>query len=182
MDQNLDAQIKALTAAGCVMVRHERRSGATLGGCPDLKTILDLIHPSEALVVPRNDRLVRSMQVLQTVVARLNKKGAHLAVAELPVNTSTAAGKAFLDILGVFAGFETNLRRERQVEGVKASKQRRDYRGRAPKIDMTSIQAQLGAGLSPNEIDRKMGISRGTVYKAKAEIPSKIDVTAGLDI
>jgi DNA invertase Pin-like site-specific DNA recombinase len=30
-----------------------------------------------------------------------------------PIDTSTAAGKCFLDMLGVFAEFETNLRRER---------------------------------------------------------------------
>ena len=37
---------------------------------------------------------------------------------EQPIDTSTAAGKAFLDMLGVFAEFETNLRRERQLEGI----------------------------------------------------------------
>ena len=41
------------------------------------------------------------------------RKGAHLAATEQPVDTSTAAGKAFFDMLGVFAEFETNLRRER---------------------------------------------------------------------
>jgi DNA invertase Pin-like site-specific DNA recombinase len=35
-----------------------------------------------------------------------------------PIDTSTAAGKCFLDMLGVFAEFETNLRRERQLEGI----------------------------------------------------------------
>ena len=57
-------------------------------------------------------------------------KGAHLAATEQPVDTSTAAGKAFFDMLGVFAQFETNLRRERQAEGIVAAKQRCAYRGR----------------------------------------------------
>lgn len=182
VDQNLDAQIEALTAAGCGMVRQEQRSGATLEGRPELKTILDFIHPGETLVVTRIDRLARSMQDLQTIVARLKEKGAHLAATEQPVDTSTAAGKAFFDMLGVFAEFETNLRRERQAEGIASAKQRGVYRGRAPKIDMTAIQARLGVGLSPTEIAREMGISRGTVYKAKAQMPSSVDVTEGLDI
>ena len=41
-----------------------------------------------------------------------------LEATEQPINTSTAAGKAFFDMLGVFAEFETNLRRERQAEGI----------------------------------------------------------------
>ena len=179
VDQNLDAQIEALTAAGCGMVRQEQRSGATLESRPELRTILDFIHPGETLVVTRIDRLARSMQDLQTIVARLKEKGAHLAATEQPVDTSTAAGKAFFDMLGVFAEFETNLRRERQAEGIKAAKRKGVYRGRPPKIDMATIQAKLGAGRSPTEIAREMGISRGTVYKAKAEMLTGNAITEG---
>ena len=175
VDQNLDAQIAALTAAGCGMVRQEQRSGATLEGRPELKNILDFIHPGETLVVTRIDRLARSMHDLQTIVARLKEKGAHLAATEQPVDTSTAAGKAFFDMLGVFAEFETNLRRERQAEGIKAAKGRGVYRGRPPKIDVTDIQTRLNDGQTPTQIARDMGISRGTVYKVKAQISSGKD-------
>ena len=96
------------------MVRTETGSGATLAGRPELRTILDFIHPGETLVVTRIDRLARSMRDLQVIVATLKDKGAHLAATEQPVDTSTAAGKAFFDMLSVFAEFETNLRRERQ--------------------------------------------------------------------
>jgi len=170
VDQNLDAQIEALTAAGCGMVRQEQRSGATLEGRPELNNILDFIHKGETLVVTRIDRLARSMHDLQTIVARLKEKGAHLAATEQPVDTSTAAGKAFFDMLGVFAEFETNLRRERQAEGIKAAKRKGVYRGRTPKIDMVAIQAKLADGCSPTEIAREMGVSRGSVYKAKTQM------------
>ena len=79
VDQNLDAQIAALKAAGCGMVRTEQKSGTSLEGRTELKTILDFIHPGETLVVTRIDRLARSMQDLQTIVAKLKEKGAHLA-------------------------------------------------------------------------------------------------------
>ena len=170
VDQNLDAQIAALTTAGCGMVRREQKSGASLEDRAELKTILDFIHPGETLVVTRIDRLARSMRDLQVIVARLKEKGAHLAATEQPVDTSTAAGKAFFDMLGVFAEFETNLRQERQAEGIAAAKRRGVYRGRPPRIDMTAIQARLAAGQSPTEIACDMGISRGTVYKAKASM------------
>lgn len=177
VDQNLDAQITALEAAGCGMIRTEQKSGASLQGRPELGTILDFIHPGETLVVTRIDRLARSMHDLQTIVARLKQKGAHLAATEQPVDTSTAAGKAFFDMLGVFAEFETNLRRERQAEGVAAAKRRGVYRGRPPRIDMDEIKERLAKGVSPTEIARDMGISRGTVYKAKAQMPSGSEAT-----
>ncbi len=171
-DQNLDAQVSALKAAGCGMIRTEQKSGTSLDGRSELGTILDFIHPGEVLVVTRIDRLARSMHDLQTIVARIKDKGAHLAATEQPVDTSTATGKAFFDMLGVFAEFETNLRRERQAEGIAAAKQRGVYRGRTPKIDMDAIIAKLADGRSPTEIAREMGISRGTVYKAKARMSS----------
>lgn len=139
-DQNLDAQVTALKAAGCGMVRTEQKSGASLDDRSELKTILDFIHPGETLVVTRIDRLARSMRDLQTIVSILKDKGAHLAATEQPVDTSTAAGKAFFDMLGVFAEFETNLRRERQADGIAAAKRRGVYRGRPPKIDMGEIR------------------------------------------
>jgi DNA invertase Pin-like site-specific DNA recombinase len=173
VDQNLDAQIAALKAAGCGMVRTEQKSGASLDGRPELKTIIDFIHRGETLVVTRIDRLARSLNDLQTIVTHLKSKGAHLAATEQPVDTSTAAGKAFFDMLGVFAEFETNLRRERQAEGIAAAKRRGVYRGRAPKIDIDAIQSKLADGRSPTEIAREMGVSRGTVYKAKAQMSSR---------
>ena len=169
-DQNPDAQTAALQAAGCTMVRTETGGGATLAGRPELGTILEFIHPGETLVATRVDRLARLMRDLQVIVATLKDKGAHLAATEQPVDTSTAAGKAFFDMLGVFAEFETNLRRERQVEGIAAAKQRGVYRGRLPRIDMETIKHRLAMGLSPTAIARELGISRGTVYKARAGI------------
>ena len=73
-------------------------------------------------------------------------------------------------MLGVFAEFETNLRRERQAEGIVAAKQRDAYRGRPPRIDMEAIKQRLATGLSPTQIARELGVSRGTVYKARADM------------
>ena len=169
-DQNLDAQTAALHVAGCTMVRSETGDGATLAGRPELGTILDFIHPGETLVVTRIDRLARSMRDLQIIVATLKDKGAHLAATGQPADTSTAAGKAFFDMLGVFAEFETNLRRKRQAEGVAAAKQLGTYRGRPPRIDMEAIKHRLAMGLSPTAITRELRVSRGTVYKASADM------------
>ncbi|MQW42999.1 helix-turn-helix domain-containing protein [Sinorhizobium meliloti] len=156
-DQNLAAQIAALRNAGCEVIREEQKSGASLEGRPQLMTILDFIHAGETLVITRIDRLARSLRDLQVIVDRLKAKGAHLVATEQPVDTSTAAGKAFFDMLGVFAEFETNLRRERQAEGIAAAR----------KIDRAEILLRLQQGQGPSKIARDLGISRGTVYQVR---------------
>ncbi|WP_236952432.1 recombinase family protein [Mesorhizobium loti] len=145
----------ALKAAGCEVIREEQKSGSTLEGRPQLNTILDFIHAGETLVVTRIDRLARSLRDLQ-----VKTKGAHLFATEQPVDTSTAAGKAFFDMLGVFAEFETNLRRERQAEGIAAANKHGTYKGRPPKIDRNEIRQRLKQGHGPTQIARDLGVTR----------------------
>jgi DNA invertase Pin-like site-specific DNA recombinase len=74
-------------------------------------------HPQgRCLLVTRIDWLARSICDLQDIVRALRAKRATLKATEQPIDTGTAAGKCFLDMLGVFAEFETNLRTERQLE------------------------------------------------------------------
>ena len=84
-----------------------------------------------------------------------------------PGNASTsAAGKAFLDMLGVFAEFETNLCRERQLEGTRAAKTRGVYKGRKPSIDRAEVRhLRFEEKLGPAAIVRRMGIGRASVYR-----------------
>ena len=129
-EQDLDVQIAALKGAGCNVIRSEKRSGTSTVGREELRTTLDFIRKGDTLVVTRIDRLARSIGDLQDIVRELRAKGATLKATEQPIDTSTAAGKAFLDMLGVFAEFETNLRRERQLEGISVAKARGVYKGR----------------------------------------------------
>jgi DNA invertase Pin-like site-specific DNA recombinase len=84
-------------------------------------------------MVTRIDRLARSIGDLQDIVRTVRAKGG------APDNrtthyTGTAAGKCFLDMLGVFAEFETNLRRERQLEGIAKAKAAGVYKGHPASI------------------------------------------------
>lgn len=101
--------------------------------------MLDFLRPDDTLIVTRIDRLARSIKDLQDIVHALNQRGITLKATEQPVDTRTAAGKAFFDMLGVFAEFETNLRRERQLEGIAAAKARGVYRGRKSSIDPAEV-------------------------------------------
>jgi DNA invertase Pin-like site-specific DNA recombinase len=77
-----------------------------------------------------------------------------LRATEQPIDTSTAAGKCFLDMLGVFAEFETNLRRERQLEGIAKAKAAGIYKGRPASIDGARVRELKAGGMGPDP-DRK---------------------------
>jgi DNA invertase Pin-like site-specific DNA recombinase len=106
----------------CQVIRAEKRSGTTTEGREALRTVLEFLHAGDVLMVTRIDRLARSIGDLQDIVRTVRARGAALKATEQPIDTSTAAGKCFLDMLGVFAEFETNLRRERQLEGIAKAK------------------------------------------------------------
>ena len=91
------------------MIREEKASAASLKGRAELQTLLQFLGEGDTLVVTRVDRLARSVKDLQDIVHELRGKGVTLRATEQPIDTSTPAGKAFLDMLGVFAEFETAI-------------------------------------------------------------------------
>lgn len=163
--QDLGIQEAALRAAGCQTIRSEKKSATSRGARDELQILLDFLRAGDTLVVTRIDRLARSMKDLQDIVHELKAKGVTLKATEQPIDTGTAAGKAFLDMLGVFAEFETNLRRERQAEGIAAAKARGVYKGGKPRIDPEAVRRLAAEGKRPAHIARELGISRGTVYR-----------------
>src|SRR6201987_45302 len=117
LDQNLGIQRAALKAAGCDVIRAEKARGTRRDGRTELQVLLDFLRPGDALVVTRIERLFPPLRDLQNIVHELRERRVTLRATEQPIDTGTAAGKAFLDMLGVFAEFETNLRKERHVGG-----------------------------------------------------------------
>src|SRR4051794_39876497 len=95
----------------------------------------------------------------------MKAKDAYLRATEQPIDTSTAAGKAFLDMLGVFAEFETNLRKERQMEGIVAAKGKGVYTGRKPSIDAAEVRQMRAQGLGATAIAKALKIDRTSVYR-----------------
>jgi DNA invertase Pin-like site-specific DNA recombinase len=168
-DQDLSLQQDALKAAGCTVIRSEKVSGTSRARRTELQTLLDFIRKGDTLVVSRVDRLARSIADLQDIVRTLKNKGAALKATEQPIDTSTAAGKAFLDMLGVFAEFETNLRRERQLEGIAKAKAAGVYKGRKPSIDASAIKQLKEQGLGATEIAKRVKIGRASVYRVLGE-------------
>jgi DNA invertase Pin-like site-specific DNA recombinase len=165
-DQNLELQENALRAAGCELIRSEKRSGTTTSGREELRTVLDFLRTGDVLMVTRIDRLARSIGDLQDIVRTVKARGASLGATEQPIDTSTAAGKCFLDMLGVFAEFETNLRKERQLEGIADAKARGVYQGRKASIDTAKVNELRAQGQGASAIAKAPKIGRASVYRA----------------
>ena len=133
--QDLTIQLQKLNEVGCDVIREEKVSGTSLKGRKEFETLMEFMREGDELVVTRIDRLARSIRDLQNIVYELKNKGVTLSATEQPIDTRTSAGKAFLDMLGVFSEFETNLRKERQMEGVRKAKERGVHKGRGRTID-----------------------------------------------
>lgn len=165
-DQNLEMQESVLRSAGCDLIRSEKRSGTTTAGREELRTVLDFLRSGDVLLVTRIDRLARSIGDLQDIVRTVRSRGASIRATEQPIDTGTAAGKCFLDMLGVFAEFETNLRKERQLEGILRAKAEGVYKGRKASIDGATVRQMHMQGMGPSAIAKSLKISRASVYRA----------------
>jgi DNA invertase Pin-like site-specific DNA recombinase len=168
-DQDCSIQEEALRAAGASIIRSERKSGTTTSGRTELATVLDFLREGDTLLVTRIDRLARSLIDLEGIVAQLRAKGAYLRATEQPIDTSTPAGRAFLQMLGVFAEFETAIRRERQMEGIAKAKANGVYKGRKPSVPVDKVREMKAQGMGASVIAKQLGIARSSVYEALRE-------------
>jgi DNA invertase Pin-like site-specific DNA recombinase len=165
IEQDLSAQRAALKAAGATVIRREKVSGSSRQGRSELDTLIQFLRRGDTLIVTRIDRLARSLHDLSNIVHELREKGVHLRTTEQPIDTSSAAGKAFLSMLRVFAEFENNLRRERQLDGINAAKARGVYKGRKPTIKREEVRRLRKEGFGATAIARKLGVGRASVYR-----------------
>lgn len=166
-DQDCTIQEEALRQAGCSVVRSEKRSGTTTATRQELDIVLAFLGEGDTLMVTRIDRLARSVADLETIVATIKAKGAFLRATSQPIDTSTPAGTAFLQMLGVFAQFETAIRKERQMEGIAKAKAQGIYKGRPASIDPVMIQSALAAGETPAALAKRLNVARSTVYRLR---------------
>lgn len=177
-DQDWRIQVDALKAAGCTTIFTEKKSGTSLKERIAFNECMTYLRKKDTLVVTRIDRLTRSILDLQNLLVKLREKQVHLKATEQPVDTGSASGKAFLDMLGVFAEFETNLRRERQLEGVARAKKEGKYKGRQPTAQAKSQEViQLyKKGIARQAIADQLKIGIASVFrilkKYKLENPS----------
>ncbi len=162
-----ESQLKARYPEG--IYREEKKSGTSTNGRDVLQLILDMIGPNDKLIVWKLDRLARNMADLSNIVALLEEKGASLEILDQAIDTSTASGKAFLQMLGVFAEFETNLRKERQMAGINNAKAKGKHLGRKAMLNAAQKAEIRKSDKNPTQLAQEYGVSRATIYNVMKE-------------
>ena len=169
--QDHSSQIARLKAAGAEKVFSEKRSGLD-GQRPELGRCFEYVREGDTLIVTKLDRLARSTADLYKIVTYLTDKGVGFKVLDdTSVDTSTRTGKLVMGVLALIAEFETEIRRERQMEGIAKAKAEGRTGGRPALVtDLVrrDILKQRKAGASIRAIAAVVGLSKATVQKVTA--------------
>lgn len=169
--QSLEVQLEALAAAECDKVFAEKRSGTTTDGRDALADALEFARDGDTLMVTRLDRLARSGADLHDIVVKLNAKGVGFrCLQQGAVDTTSSMGKLVLAMLAAIAEFETDLRRERQRDGIDKAKAAGVYKGRPVSIEGAKVREMRERGLGAAAIARELGIGRASVYRHLASV------------
>lgn len=166
--QVFDRQVDALKAAGCERVFEDRGSGASTDR-PGLKECLGYLRRDDVLVVLDLDRLGRLAGELIRLVDELAAKGVGFRALNAAFDTTTPAGRAFLQIQAAFAEMERNVIRQRVKEGVAAARVRGRKGGRPRRMTPERLRyarhLMADKGRSIPDICRELGdVPASTLY------------------
>ena len=134
--QSLDVQREKLS--DCDKLFEEKRSGTT-NARPQLKQCLNSVREGDQLIVTRIDRLARSTLHLCQIAETLSGKGVDLVVIDQNIDTSDATGRLLFTMLGAIGQFETEIRAERQMDGIKKAKDLGVQFGKRPALTNEQI-------------------------------------------
>jgi DNA invertase Pin-like site-specific DNA recombinase len=166
--QDTAAQVDRLKEAGADKIFAEKRSGLDADR-PELARCLEYVREGDTLIVTKLDRLARSTADLHRIVDGLSRKGVGFKVLDdSAVDTTTRTGKFVMGILALIAEFETEIRRERQMEGIARAKAEGRTVGR-PSLVTDAIRSTIlkrhKKGESIRAIAAVVKLSKATVHK-----------------
>jgi DNA invertase Pin-like site-specific DNA recombinase len=130
-DQSLEVQLEALAQAGCEKVFAEKVSGSSTKDRVELANAIDFVREGDTMIVTRLDRFARSISDLYKLLEALRAKGVEFrCINQSGVDTDSSTGRLMMGVLGAVAQFENDIRRERQIEGIRKAMKAGKYRGR----------------------------------------------------
>jgi len=179
-DQDLTVQRERL--AHCERLYADTGSGTTTAR-PQLQACLDFVREGDTLQVTRLDRLARSTFHLYQIADGLAKKGVHLHILDQALDTHTETGRLLFGILAVIAQFETELRAERQREGIAKAKRNKVHFGRGKAL--TPAQAEelcmlRAEGVTLPALMQRFQIGKTAIYRYLTHAPA-VDVAEAAD-
>lgn len=132
-DQHLDAQITALKEAGAERIFADKISGSKRSR-PELNRLLDQLRPGDVVLVPKYDRLARSLVDLLDIVSQIETNKAGFRSLAEDIDTTTPAGRLIFHVFASIAQFERERIRERTMEGLQAARAKGRIGGRPPAL------------------------------------------------
>lgn len=161
----LDVQIDKLKQ--CSKIFQEKKSGTT-DKRPRLKACLEYVREGDVLVVTRLDRLARSTLHLCQIADTLAHKKVNLQVLDQNIDTGDATGRLLFNMLGAIGQFETEIRAERQMDGIKKAQERGVAFGRNKKLsanDVTALRQRRTDGVLIKTLMVDYDLSKASVYR-----------------
>ena len=132
-DQDTQAQLAALKAAGCELIFEEKASGGRWDR-PELHRLLGQLRKGDLVVVWKHDRLSRSLKDVLHLMEEIAKVGAGFRSLTEAVDTTSPGGRMMMQIIGAFAEFERAMLRERTRNGLDAARKQGRVGGRRSKL------------------------------------------------
>jgi len=163
--QSLDIQLDKLKH--CKKIFQEKKSG-TSQKRSQLETCLEYVREDDTLVVTRLDRLARSTLHLCQIADELKRKGVELQVLDQNINTGDATGRLLFNMLGAIAQFETEIRAERQMDGIAKAKQNGVRFGAQKKLtteQIKELQRKREEGVLIKALMNDYKLSKASVYR-----------------
>jgi DNA invertase Pin-like site-specific DNA recombinase len=163
--QSLDVQLDKLSH--CDKIFQEKKSGAS-DKRPRLKACLEYVRQGDSLVFTRLDRLARSTLHLCKIADELQRKRVNLSVLDQNIDTDSATGRLLFNMLGAIGQFETEIRAERQMDGIQKAKEKGIRFGRRKRLNkkqVSELRKRRQAGELIKELMNDYDLSKASVYR-----------------
>lgn len=171
--QNLAVQIETLEKAGCDKIFQEKKSGRKIKDRIELERALEFVREGDTFLVTRLDRCSRNTLDLFKILELLKSKKVDFKATEQNFDTTTSTGKLMLGLLSVVAEFETDLRAERQAEGIQSALKRGVKFGATRKMTeqdvIEAMKLQKSGEVTNQQISDKFEVGRSTLLRYVAE-------------
>lgn len=167
-EQNEARQLEALKNFGIERYFVDKLSGKNTDR-PQFQTMIDFVRDGDELYISELSRLSRNLKDLLDTIEILENKNVKLISAKENIDTSTATGRCFIGMIGVFNQFEREIIHERTMQGIEVAKAQGKYKGRKPNEYDKDLLDNVLYGLANNsmtvtEASKKLGVTRATVY------------------
>ena len=176
VSQSLDVQLEKLKH--CNKIFQEKKSAAG-GKRPQLAACLEYVREGDVLIVTRLDRLARSTLHLCQIADELKRKEVELEVLDQNINTADATGRLLFNMLGAINQFETEIRAERQLDGINKAKEKGVIFGAQRKLSdgqIEEMKERRQSGVLIKNLMQEYQLSKASIYRYLNEETKKSKV------